>query len=409
MLSAQFLQSTIQSAGSGLFNPINASSLAIIGDSFAVYNGGISIASPPQAIANVFDSKGFVNWGNVGLRHAFRVIGNAGIGGQTSAQIAARFASDVLIYKPAFVNILAGTNDDDATFLTTQNLQSMYQQALLNGIKVIACTIPPNNNFSTAKNQYHQSVNLWIKNYARNNPGIVVADIAMAVYDTATSFGFLSSLTFDGTHPNSAGAAAMGFRWAKDVAAGFGVATSNDLLTAGIDPTNLLSNPWMTGTGSTAPTNWNGLGTQTISYVSRTDGIAGKWVQLALTGNNTGGLTTNVTVDGSALSVGDRVYAEIEFDLDSLGTSVAANTQRMLLTLQAYNGSTFFAATQDLYWDASYVNVACPFPNGILQTPIFQVPVATTLMQLYINVGGAGNFRVARAALRKVPLTVTNV
>ena len=112
---------------------------------------------------------------------------------------------------------------------------------------------------------------------------------------------------------------------------------------------------------------------------------------------------------GSALSVGDRVYAEIEFDLDSLGTSVAANTQRMLLTLQAYNGSTFFAATQDLYWDASYVNVACPFPNGILQTPIFQVPVATTLMQLYFNVGGAGNFRVARAALRKVPLTVTNV
>lgn len=69
---------------------------------------------------------------------------NRGVNGQTSAQMLARFANDVLAAKPRMVIILAGTNDV-AQYInpktTSNNIRQMEQSAKAAGISVVLCTI----------------------------------------------------------------------------------------------------------------------------------------------------------------------------------------------------------------------------------------------------------------------------
>ncbi len=71
---------------------------------------------------------------------------NKGISGQTSAQIAARFQTDVIALHPQAVHILAGTNDLTAQWVPQQTWDA-YTQMLTAaheaGIHVLMGTIPP--------------------------------------------------------------------------------------------------------------------------------------------------------------------------------------------------------------------------------------------------------------------------
>lgn len=376
-------------------------SIVLIGDSLTANNGGTSIATPVQPLGAPYDSKGIFNWANVMLRHAFRVIGNAGIGGQSSSQIAARFSTDVVAYNPDWVFILAGTNDTSSSANTTTHLASMYDQASNAGIRVIACTIPPNTNAGLTQRQWYLTVNRWIREQARVRKGFIMADIGAAIYDTATTWQAISGmLAADNVHPSPQGAAAMGKIVADAVRAHLPLA--NDMLgSSSGDPENLLSNPMLTGTGSTAPTGWAKGGSSTLSYVPRTDGVAGSWCQVANASGAGSNLTSNVSI-GASLAIGDVVYAVIEFEVDSLETSAPANSQTLTLKLQFYNGSSFFASASDVYWDSSYSNIRYPGTSGILQTPPITVPATTTIAQIVASGNGGGNYRFHRAAIRKV-------
>lgn len=375
-------------------------SLIIMGDSHATFNGGTSIATPVQALGANWDSKGYFNWANVALRHGFGVVGNAGIGGQNSTQIAARFNSDVVAHDPDWVVLLAGTNDTSSV-TTIANLTAMYDAARVSGIQVIACTIPPNNSATLSVRQEYLKTNRFIRDYCRSHRGMFLADIGVAIADPATTWQALSgTLQTDNIHFAPQGAALAG-RIIADAIRPF-MPLGNDLLGSSQgDPSNLLANPMMTGTGATAPTSWANVGTNTISYVPRTDGVTGSWCQQAVTSTNTGGLTSNANV-GAALAVGDSVYATIEFECDSLEVGAPASKQALLLTLQFFNGSTFVSPVSDCYWDTSYANVRYPLTSGVLLTPTAVVPIATTLAQVFVQGRGLGNFRWHRAAIRKV-------
>lgn len=70
---------------------------------------------------------------------------NAGIGGNTSTQMLARFDSDVLIYNPALISIEAGTNEPGhgvsvETFTT--NIETMIQRSLRSGARVTLFVSP---------------------------------------------------------------------------------------------------------------------------------------------------------------------------------------------------------------------------------------------------------------------------
>ena len=72
-----------------------------------------------------------------------------GIGGQTSAQMVARFYTDVVMLKPRAVHIMAGTNDiagntgpvTEEEYLA--NIRAMIDMAKANGIAVVLASIPP--------------------------------------------------------------------------------------------------------------------------------------------------------------------------------------------------------------------------------------------------------------------------
>lgn len=75
---------------------------------------------------------------------------NAGIGGQVSAQMLARFDTDVLANHPSVVVILAGTNDIRINgSADPSNLYQMVTKAQASGARVIVGMLPPNENWLT--------------------------------------------------------------------------------------------------------------------------------------------------------------------------------------------------------------------------------------------------------------------
>ena len=81
-----------------------------------------------------------------GLQSAMEVtVLNRGINGDLTSGMLERFTEDVVDEKPDYVIILGGTNDigwglDSAAI--TNNLTTMYERAVDNGIAPVACSIP---------------------------------------------------------------------------------------------------------------------------------------------------------------------------------------------------------------------------------------------------------------------------
>jgi lysophospholipase L1-like esterase len=70
-------------------------------------------------------------------------VRNAGVGGNTTAQMLARFSTDVLAYSFDHLHIFAGTNDTDPEAQTRPNITAMIQLAQAAGKTVSLSTIPP--------------------------------------------------------------------------------------------------------------------------------------------------------------------------------------------------------------------------------------------------------------------------
>jgi hypothetical protein len=160
------------------------------------------------------------------------------------------------------------------------------------------------------------------------------------------------------------------------------------------------------GTGTALPASWTVSGGlpagATVSYVARSDGGSTPWLQFAVT-NGTGAISfqQNVTVDGSALSIGDSVYFAVEFQCDTLDPAPAANSQALQAFMQCYNGSSFTSKVYDMYWDTTYINSPVANSSGVFVTPSLVIPSGTTLIQPVIQIRGGGNYRFGRSAIRK--------
>jgi lysophospholipase L1-like esterase len=138
------------------------------------------------------------------------MVRNAGIPGNTTAQMDARFASDVAPYASQIdtVFLLAGTNDSAVTALATwvASMKSIIAKIRALGKQPITATIPPNNNAAPRPAAITQQ-NAWIRRYAGQN-GIPLVDFYEALVDSATG-GFLTGYNADATHPAAQGREAM--------------------------------------------------------------------------------------------------------------------------------------------------------------------------------------------------------
>jgi lysophospholipase L1-like esterase len=196
-------------------------------------SGGAQKAPPPKVVflgdsitynwslpanSNVFQAN--PKWNNQGLT-----------GKQTSAQMLARFQSDVVGYHPAIVHILAGSVDisleDDANraFLVQEfesNMLAMVAEAMHANIKVILGTIPPLLIADSVQQPQIslvfeptliQEVNAWIETYglANNIPVINYHDILCACVGSTNPgpSGYYPLMSSDGFSPSPAGYAAI--------------------------------------------------------------------------------------------------------------------------------------------------------------------------------------------------------
>lgn len=81
-----------------------------------------------------------------GLDPAVTLVHNAGVPGNTTAQMRARLGRDVLAYRPGVLFVLGGTNDVGrgiARSTTIANLRAIVETARSRGIRVFLLTIPP--------------------------------------------------------------------------------------------------------------------------------------------------------------------------------------------------------------------------------------------------------------------------
>ncbi len=134
-------------------------------------------------------------------RPLWRVL-NRGVNGERTDEIFRRFDSDVLVFRPEVVIVLAGVNDLYQGYpaaLVKTNLKAIYDKARTNEIRVIACTILPYNSISPDVRLKMKEVNDWIETHAREN-GLGFCDLFRAVENTKRPWTLAGSP--DGLHPD---------------------------------------------------------------------------------------------------------------------------------------------------------------------------------------------------------------
>jgi lysophospholipase L1-like esterase len=126
-------------------------------------------------------------------------IGNAGVGGNTTAMMLAR-VDTVVAAHPALVLLMGGTNDSGSPEETAANLQAIVETLKASGAAVVVLTIPPRSGMGTAEGIGAR--NAAIKSMAASE-GVSLIDIYPSLAQADGTYK--PDLTVDGTHPNAAG------------------------------------------------------------------------------------------------------------------------------------------------------------------------------------------------------------
>ena len=257
-------------------------------------------------------------------------VHNAGVGGETAAQMLARFDAEATPHAPRTVILLAGTNDAPTVqgfdaWKTT--MLALVDKVRTIGATVVLATIPPKN--VAADKPQIARMNAWLKAYTAA-AGVPLLDFYTVLADPATS-DYKAAYLNDGVHPNGAGMVAMGSHAAAVLTSL--PPTSAPLVADDVDKANLLYKGTFGGyTGSTVPTGWiNGLGTptgSTLSYVTDA-AVPGQMVQIA-----------NVATTGAR---------NIQFDqyigVTTLSSSVSAGATSLTIPIRADYAGTLFIGT----------------------------------------------------------------
>lgn len=397
-LAADDVQEALSELSGGRSNTV-----VIFGDSITAQDS--EPAGTTSSADKLFSAKGYWAWCNIMLGQRMKLLDQAGTGGDTTALMLARIAT-VTAQNPGWCVVQGGGNDvagGVAASTTTSNLQAIYEALMGAGIKPVATTVLPSTSMdTTAEKQALSTVNRWIKDYCRENPGVLLCDWASVYVDAATGTP-LSAYTSDGVHPTNQGAAALGRVLAETLDR---VVPYVDILpSAPNDPYNLLTNGFMTGSTSGLATGWtatklSGAALDGVtSKIARTDGVAGEWQQVALNSTDVQ-LTGQNTNIGTDFNEGESVYATAEFETDDDFVNIKSFGMR----LEFYNGLGSLFSISVASGDGDM-----PFNprRGVFRTPVGTVPVGCTRLQLKVvlttvsNVG-SGTFRVGRSEIRKV-------
>ena len=243
----------------------------------------------------------------VGTYYASLNYINAGIGGDTSAQMVQRFEAFILNSMGIMV-LWAGANDASASVPLSDyinNMTYMINTAQKKGIQVICLTVPPKEatggEIAITSQPYIYRYNEWLKRWGQHH-NVVVVDVYSDLVNHADGTLKVEYADTETHHINDLGHNLIATRLAS--------AIRNKVLNNFINypvvtqtPENLCTNGFMSGT-STLPDGWSG--SVAAQMILDNTGIlpSGKWIEIALpTDGNTRIITFNL--DTSKYAVGD--------------------------------------------------------------------------------------------------------
>lgn len=244
-----------------------------------------------------------------------------GVPGQTTGQMAARFASDIVAHAPQAVVILGGTNDSAnavpvSTFLA--NIDQMVQAALAAGIRPFVIKPPPKGAGEPA------GAHALLAAYSAALDGYTAATVLDGYTALKDGSGYLpAALTSDGVHLTAAG------KWAVGQAAAAGLAGLLDpipLSTTGSPAGSLFpaGTDHLFAAGSAGWTIWNGGNPPAGVSTSFTPAAAGRAWRWTFTSYADWNVLATVKLDMGKIVAGDRV--RIAFRLDKSAGSAPALT-----------------------------------------------------------------------------------
>ncbi|WP_162239814.1 GDSL-type esterase/lipase family protein [Arthrobacter sp. Leaf137] len=385
------LSATILDQGKTAFSPIAGRGNAVVfmGDSHTE-RGSI----PRVGAAGSVELGGMV--GMILTRvQSLRYRFNAGISGEDTTQMRARWAADVAAYNPTVLHILGGTNDitgglSDAT--TLANLQWMTREGKKLGCLVFIGTIPPRNDSDVALDNIDR-INVGIKALAASE-GAHLIDYHAALVNPANGY-FAAGLTTDLVHANQAG---------QRVMANTAASVMNRVLPQGSLPVGVsqyATSPNRLGTnccfltdsnGDGVPDGWTAGGTattSTISLVTDSD-FVGKALKLEYTGANNRNVTTSITSDKWA--VGQRVAFTGKYK------AIGVEAGNSLFTISL----TFNNSTVPNYQKLRPVNQASNVNTDGVGTFYIEgvIPAGTNIIYAQINaISGAGTLMLGQVAM----------
>jgi lysophospholipase L1-like esterase len=361
--------------------------------------------------------RGYFNWTQAILSHPFKLLYNAGVGGNSTTQMLARVATDVTAYSPDWVLVMGGINDvasgvSAATIYT--NLTTMYETFYNLGYHVIGCTLLPSSSFDTAAERLvFTTVNTNLRAYAAAHTWLWFADI-QPLYDDGNS-NPLATYTADGVHPSALGAAVIGQKFATLLDPWASFMTNDTTLAVDNSTTNRLyygtCNPLMTpGTAGTvtspatgtAPTGWQVQSGGAWSIVARTDGLPGAWAQVVADGSNLNNILSMFDIT-AGVSPGIVVRAQCEFETTNNWTS----PEQFELNVQAIDsGSTVLGSARALGHSTGggSGSVIINPGSGVLRTADLTLPANTAKVRTQFWYRGAGGtVRVSRFEVKIIP------
>jgi len=172
--------------------------------------------APPRPVVVFWGDSIMARWNVTRAFPQWNTV-NAGVGGQTSAEVLARWQSDVAPHSPAVIVIEVGINDlydsNTANDVTLANVQTMIDLVRSVGATPVLCGLVP----VTAGWHMHFDPAALATLHERLRALAAADGVAFADYYAALT----PNQTSDGLHPNAAGYAVIVAALAERIAAAF--------------------------------------------------------------------------------------------------------------------------------------------------------------------------------------------
>lgn len=334
----------------GTYEPFRGSSFVAMGDSITA--GGSSTLH--NIHADVWPT-------HLALATGLRLVKNAGIGGNNTTQMLARFDTDVLAWPSDFVFIMAGTNDaldgNNLPTVTAANISGMVQKTRAAGRIPVLLTIPPAglpaSPASATVLLKISTVNTWIRRYARDRR-VDLIDVHQAVTDPATGAWSAADMSIDSTHPTTKASRIIGQYAAQQFGQRYAVSPP-PLLVSNSDPLNLVPNGCFLSMSGWVVYGGTG-GSFTDTTPSDPGNVVGNWLQTVRTAPGDLRVHAEKTIlpSASTWAVGDII--ETAFRVSTAGLEATGTNRATLGVAVKFGGTPAYNNITSLQLEADVAN-----------------------------------------------------